>query len=121
MDEYKWNLYGAKTIDSIDKIAAVAELGAGLFGPEAEMAVKAVAEPLEWALKIPFAGYYTAKTSDWFAPVYFTAAEAASLVPYVGEIVDIKHVYLNRVRKTMRKQAAQSFIDNIVNKQVAFA
>jgi hypothetical protein len=118
--EYKWLLYGAKTVDSVDKIAAVVELGAGFFGPQAETGVKAVTEPLEAVLKIPYAVYYTAKAGDYVAPLYFAAVEAASLIPYLGEAVDFADLYVGRVRTQMRRKVADRFLENIVKKQTGF-
>ncbi|PIN79032.1 hypothetical protein COV16_05205 [Candidatus Woesearchaeota archaeon CG10_big_fil_rev_8_21_14_0_10_34_8] len=121
IQEYKWAIYGAKTVDSIDAVATAIELGAGLLGPQAEAGVKVVTEPIEWMTKIPYVTYYAVKSGDWFSPVYFTAAEALSLVPYAGAIVDFKHIYLNRLRKRMRKKAAEGFLENIIKKQVKLA
>lgn len=118
--EYKWLLYGAKTVDSVDKIAAVVELGAGFFGPEAETGVKVVTEPLEAVLKLPYAAYYTVKSQDYVAPLYFAAVEAASLIPYLGEAVDFADLYVGRVRTQMRKKVADRFLENIVKKGSSF-
>ncbi len=114
VQDYKWLLYGAKTVDSIDKIAAVVELGAGAFGPQAEVGIKVVTESLEAVTKIPYVSYYAGKTGDYVGVLYFAAAEAASLIPYVGEAVDVMHVYTNRLRSQLQKKAAKDFLENIV-------
>lgn len=116
LQEYKWMLYGAKTVDSIDKITAVAELGAGIFGPEAEMGVKAVTETAEAVAKLPYVAYYTVKSGDYVAPLYFVAAEAASLIPYAGEAVDFMDLYTNRIRQEIQKKTAKRFLEQIVKK-----
>lgn len=119
LQEYKWMLYGAKTVDSIDKITAVAELGAGIFGPEAEMGVKGITETAEYILKIPYTAYYAVKSGDYVAPLYFVAAEAASLIPYAGEAVDFMDLYTNRVRGQIQKKTAKRFLEEIVKKEKA--
>lgn len=116
LQEYKWMLYGAKTVDSIDKITAVAELGAGIFGPEAEMGVKAVTETAEAVAKLPYVAYYTVQSGDYVAPLYFVAAEAASLIPYAGEAVDFMDLYTNRIRQEIQKKTAKRFLEQIVKK-----
>lgn len=117
VQEYKWMLYGAKTVDSVDKLTAVAGLSVGLLGPEAEVGFKAVKEPLEYILKVPYTAYYTAKSKDYTAPLYFIAAEAASLVPYAGEAVDMMDMYTNRLRTQMQTKTAQRFLEKIIKKE----
>ena len=116
MQKYKWLLYGAKTLDSIDKLTAIVELGAGMFGPEAEIGVKGFTETLECIMKIPYAAYYAIKSKDYVAPLYFFAAEVASLVPYAGEAIDMMDLYTNKVRYQMQKKTAERFLKNIVKK-----
>jgi len=112
--EHKYDLYGAKFVDSVDRIAAGVELGSLLFGGVGEEAIKTVTEPIEWVTKGLYTGYYLYHTKDWTSVPYFTVMEVLSLLPVVGEAFDISNVYLNRLRKQIRKKAAGNFLEKIV-------
>jgi len=107
--EYKWDIYGAKAVDSLDKITSVIELGSTVFGGVGEEGVKLATEPVEWAAKGLYTVYYVAHSGDLAAIPYFTAAELASLIPWVGEAVDWADLYVNKTTKYMRKKAVENF------------
>lgn len=126
----KTYIKGGQLVDSWDRITsgldmaakAAGYLGAIPSGGTTAVVVEALSaaeEVVELAPKIPYAAYYAVKTGDYQAIPYWTAMEAASFIPVVGDLVDFKNIYLNRARKTFRKRTAASFLEKIAKGEVS--
>ncbi|MBI2064647.1 MAG: hypothetical protein HYT62_01175 [Candidatus Yanofskybacteria bacterium] len=105
-------LTGAKLIDSWDRLTSAASL-AGEAVAGAGQAASVLEEVVEGIPKVGYALYYSVKTGDYKAIPYFMAVEAASLIPIVGDIIDMSNLYINRARKTFRRKVAESFLERI--------
>jgi hypothetical protein len=94
-NEFKYNRFvtAGKWIDSLDKL--------GIFmGGE---------EPVEQLLKIPYALYYAYETKDYGALLYWGIHEVFSMIPVIGELADVRNIYVNRAKERMVKSIAKDF------------
>ena len=107
---------GAKGIDSWDRMTSslglIGESVSALGGPAIALS-KGVEEAIELAPKILYTPLYAAGTGDYGAIPYFMGVEALSLVPFVGQFVDLQNLYLERARKTFRKEASKEFMKRL--------
>jgi hypothetical protein len=105
--EYRGVLTGSKLVDSWDRVtSAMGLLGdaASPFSAGLGTLLSAGEEIVESIPKAIYALYYGAKTKDWKAIPYWTAAEAASFIPYLGDAIDMSNIYLHRARKITKEK-----------------
>jgi hypothetical protein len=105
--EYRGVLTGSKLVDSWDRVtSALGLLGdaAGPFSAGLGNLLSGGEEIVESIPKSIYAIYYGKKTKDWKAIPYWTAAEAASFIPYVGDAIDMSNIYIHRARKATKEK-----------------
>lgn len=105
--EYKGVLKGAKLVDKWDRVtSAVGLLGdaAGPFSGGIGNLISAGEEIPELIPKVFYGLYYGKKTKDWKAIPYWTAMEAASFIPYIGDAIDMSNIYIHRARKATKEK-----------------
>jgi hypothetical protein len=105
--EYKGVLTGSKLIDSWDRVTSAIGLAAdaaGSFSGGLGNLISAGEEIPELIPKALYAVYYGAKTKDLKAIPYWTAMEAASFIPYIGDAIDMSNIYVNRARKITKEK-----------------
>jgi len=110
--DYRGIITGSKVVDSWDRVTSsiglagqalnVILLGAGEVLSQGE-------EIIEEIPKAIYAIYYGAKTKDWKALPYWTALEAASHIPLIGDAIDFTNIYVNRARKITKEKAKKEF------------
>lgn len=105
-------LSGAKAIDSLDRITSGLSLLAESY-PGIGQVVSGLEEVGELAPKILYGTYYTIKSKDYKSIPYYALAEVASFIPFVGDVIDLKNLYINRARKTFRRRVAESFLEKL--------
>jgi len=105
--QYKGILKGSKLVDSWDRVTSAVGLMGDATGPFTAglgYAVSAAEEVPELIPKILYGVYYGIKTKDWKAIPYWTAMEAASFIPYLGDAIDMSNIYVNRARKATKEK-----------------
>jgi len=105
--QYKGILKGSKLVDSWDRVTSAVGLvgdAAGPFTGGLGYAVSVAEEIPELIPKILYGIYYGIKTKDWKAIPYWTAREAASFIPYIGDAIDMSNIYVNRARKATKEK-----------------
>lgn len=110
--KYKGVLKGARLVDSWDRVTSAIGLVGDAVGPftgGAGNIVSALEEIPELIPKAIYAVYYRAKTGDKKAIPYWTAAEAASFIPYVGDAIDMANIYVDRARKMTKEKVKKDF------------
>jgi len=110
--KYRGVIRGGKVVDSWDRVTSALGLAADAVGPFSGFLgnlLSAGEEIVELIPKGIYAAYYLTKTGDWKAIPYWTAAEAASFIPYLGDAIDMTNIYINRARKLTSKKAAEEF------------
>jgi hypothetical protein len=108
--KYKGVLYWAKIIDKWDRVTS----GIGLTLeaiPGIGTAASLVEEVGETIPKAIYALYYKKKTGDKAALYKWGTAEAASFIPYVGDLIDWSNIYINRARKKTKELVTKEFLD----------
>lgn len=119
-DKNKGVMYGARVIDSWDRVTSAAGLVAdvaGLFTAGVGNVISAAEEIPELIPKAVYGIYYVAKTGDVKSIPLWTLAEAASFIPFVGDAIDMTNIYINRARKIVKKKLKKEIKDNIIKKQ----
>ncbi|VVB79213.1 Uncharacterised protein [uncultured archaeon] len=106
--KYKGVLTGAKLVDSWDRVTSAIGMAAEVF-PGLGTLVDEGEELVELIPKGIYAVHYVHKTKDWKAPIYWTAAEAASFIPIVGDAIDMTNIYVNRARKVTKDAVKKEF------------
>lgn len=105
--EYKGILKGARLVDSWDRVTSGIGLIGDALGPFTGglgYAVSATEEIPELIPKAIYAIYYKRKTKDNKAIPYWSALEAASFIPYLGDAIDMSNIYVNRARKATKEK-----------------
>lgn len=105
--EYQGILKGAKLVDKWDRVtSAIGLLGdaAGPFSGGIGNLISAGEEIPELIPKVFYGLYYGKKTKDWKAIPYWTAMEAASFIPYIGDAIDMSNIYIHRARKATKEK-----------------
>lgn len=102
-------IVGARFIDTLDRVTSTIG-GLAEFVPGIGTAISEGEELLEMIPKIAYTGWYARGTSDYTSIPYFAAVELASMVPIVGDVVDISNTYVNRNHKKMRERIAERFL-----------
>jgi hypothetical protein len=110
--QYRRYLKGAKLIDSWDRVTSSIGLAAETF-PGVGHALSAGEEVIELGPKALYAAWYATGTSDYAFLPKIVAAEAASFIPVVGDLVDMKNLYVDRARTSMRQRAANEFLKRV--------
>lgn len=101
--KYRGVLIGSKLIDSWDRVTSAVGLAAETV-PILGNLISAGEEVVESIPKALYAVYYGVKTKDLKAIPYWMAAEAASLIPYLGDFIDMSNIYVNRARKATKEK-----------------
>jgi len=105
--QYRGVLTGSKLIDSWDRVTSAIGLAGDVVGPFSAglgNLFSAGEEVVELIPKAIYSVYYGAKTRDLKALPYWTAAEAASFIPYMGDAIDMANIYVNRARKFTKEK-----------------
>lgn len=105
--EYRGVLTGSKLVDSWDRVTSSVGLVADAAGPFSGglgNLISAGEEIPELIPKAIYALYYGAKTKDYKAIPYWTAIEAASFIPYLGDAIDMSNSYVDRARKITKEK-----------------
>jgi len=105
--DYRGVLTGSKLVDSWDRVTSAIGLAGDAIGPFTGgigNLVSAGEEIPELIPKALYAVYYGIKTKDLKAIPYWTAAEAASFIPYLGDLIDMANIYVNRARKITKEK-----------------
>ncbi len=110
--KYKGVIYWAKIIDKWDRVTSGLSMACELV-PGIGNVISAVEEIGETIPKAIYALYYKKKTGDTGALYRWGAAEAASFIPYVGDLVDWSNIYINRARKKTKEIITKEFLDLI--------
>lgn len=106
--KYRGVLTGAKLVDSWDRVTSTIGVAAEIF-PGLGTIVDEGEELVELIPKGIYAVHYMKKTKDWKGPLYWTAAEAASFIPIVGDAIDMTNIYVNRARKVTKQAVKKEF------------
>ncbi|MBP7708334.1 hypothetical protein KA107_01505 [Candidatus Pacearchaeota archaeon] len=104
---YRGVLTGSKLVDSWDRVTSAIGLVGDAVGPLSGglgYLVSAGEEIPELIPKAVYAIYYGIKTKDLKAIPYWTAMEAASFIPYIGDAIDMSNIYVNRARKATKEK-----------------
>ena len=105
--DYRGILTGSKLVDSWDRVTSAVGLVADAAGPFTGglgNLISAGEEIPELIPKVLYAVYYGIKTKDLKAIPYWTAMEAASFIPYIGDAIDMANIYVNRARKATKEK-----------------
>ncbi|MFH1503323.1 MAG: hypothetical protein ABIE36_01545 [Candidatus Diapherotrites archaeon] len=105
--EYKGVLRGARLVDSWDRVTSAIGMAGDALGPFTGglgYAVSAAEEIPELIPKAIYSIYYKNKTKDKKAIPYWSAMEAASFIPYIGDAIDMSNIYVNRARKATKEK-----------------
>lgn len=109
---YQGVMYGAKVVDSWDRVTSAFGLAADAAGPFSGgigHVLSAVEELAELIPKGIYSVYYLGKTGDMKALPIWAGAEAASFIPVVGDAIDMTNIYVNRARGLVKKKAIEDF------------
>ncbi len=106
--KYEGPVKWARAIDTWDKWASRAALAVEVLVPGAGLVAKLEEIP-ELVPKAIYASYYVSKTGDTNAIPYWAAIEAASLTHYVGNLIDMGDHYVERAKKTWKREATRNF------------
>jgi hypothetical protein len=109
-------IIGGELIDSYDVLSSAAGLGMDLFGPATSgvgTAASGLEDIIELGPKMIYAGLYARGMNDYGALVPFAVSEAASFIPVVGDLIDMKHLYADRARKRFRELVAERFLADV--------
>lgn len=109
-EKYKGPLYWGKIIDKWDRVTSTVGGLAELI-PGAGNAFSTLEEIPELIPKGIYAAYYVKKTGDWKAIPYWAAAEAASFIPWVGDLIDWTNIYMDRAKKKTKELVKKRFWD----------
>jgi hypothetical protein len=118
--KYKGIIYGGKLVDSWDRVTSsfgLAADAAGVFSGGVGNLLSAGEEIVEGIPKGIYSLYYLGKTGDWKALPLWAGAETLSLIPYLGDFIDMSNIYINRARK-YTKESVKSDFKNIVRKSL---
>lgn len=107
-------LKSAKAIDRWDRVTSAFGLAAD-FVPGIGTLASAMEEGVELIPKAIYAIKYKKITGDKKALKYWGTAEAASFIPYLGDLIDMSNIYLNRTRKTIKGNIQKEFL-GLLNK-----
>jgi len=110
--KYKGVIYGSKVVDSWDRVTSAIGLAADAVGPFSGgigTAISGAEEIVEGVPKGIYAVYYLAKTGDWKSIPIWGAAELASMIPYLGDAIDMTNLYVQRARKFVKKSVKKDF------------
>lgn len=105
--EYQGILKGSKLVDKWDRVTSAVGLVGDAVGPFSGgigNLISAGEEIPELIPKVFYGLYYAKKTKDWKAIPYWTAMEAASFIPYIGDAIDMSNIYINRARKATKEK-----------------
>lgn len=106
--KYGGPLYWGKIIDKWDRVTSGIGMACELI-PGVGNVASWIEEIGELIPKGIYAVYYKNKTGDKKAIPYWAGFEAASFIPYVGDLVDWTNIYFNRARKKTKEAVAESF------------
>ena len=110
--KYSGVITGAKMVDSWDRVTSAAGLladAAGVVSAGTGNVLSAVEEVAEGIPKGIYALYYRAKTGDWKSIPLWTEYEIASLIPFVGDAIDMTNIYVHRARKMTKEKVKKEF------------
>lgn len=113
---YKGVMTGGKLVDSWDRVVSGVRIISDAAAPASGGAGFLISALFNVADLIPkglYGVYYTAKTGDWKAAPMWTAYEAASFIPYVGEAIDFMNVYIDRARWFTKEKAKKEFMKTL--------
>jgi hypothetical protein len=114
--KYRGVIYGARVVDSWDRVTSALGLigdAVGPFSAGAGNLFSAGEEIVEGIPKGIYALYYLKKTGDKKAIPLWAGAEAASFIPYVGDAIDMTNIYVNRARRMTKEKAKEEFRRNL--------
>jgi len=109
--EYKGILTGSKLVDSWDRVTSAIGMTAdalGIVSGGLGNVISGLEEIPELIPKAVYAVYYGKKTKDWKSIPYWSAMEAASFIPGVGDAIDMTNIYVDRARKATKEKVKQN-------------
>jgi hypothetical protein len=116
LQENKYALYGAKAFDYANEVDRGIEAGTILLGPRAYMVAKK-ARPAHKALyRANYTALYTGLTRDFKGALYLGIDGLRELRKKNRDSEDLTLVH--RVRLRVQEQAADNFLDYVVNQQI---
>jgi len=110
--KYRGVLYGAKAMDSWDRVSSALGMAGSaidLVAPGFGTAISEAEEVVESIPKGIYAIYYGLKTGDWKALPLWAGYEALSFIPYIGDAIDFTNIYINRARQLTKTKAKEEF------------
>lgn len=111
-DEHHKYIAGAKVVDTTDRIMAAIG-GTVEFLPAYGTFARFLLNLAEVVPKLGYAAWYEHKSGDTGAFWHLAKREALSFIPYLGTIIDIKAIYLERVREHYLTTVANTFIERM--------
>ncbi len=105
---YEHLLKYAMAVDSIDRVVSVGEIGAGglTIGATEIILVPELLESIPKIPLIPIIGY----EFGWNKAIDLLVYEAVTLTPGIGDLMDLKNIYIEIVEKGIREQAYSNHI-----------
>jgi hypothetical protein len=111
---YNW----AKAIDKWDRYTSAIGLASEVV-PVIGNIFSEIEEVGELIPKSVYAVNYIKKTGDYMAVPYWALHELASFLPWIGELVDMKNIYINRTRKTIARAMKKRFFEKVAERNKA--
>lgn len=122
--EYQGILTGSKVVDSWDRVTSAIGMAAdavGIISGGLGNVVSGIEEIPELIPKVVYAVYYGKKTKDWKSIPYWSAMEAASFIPGIGDAIDMTNIYVDKARKATKekvKQEIRKVMDSGLEKKI---
>ncbi|HOW37045.1 MAG TPA: hypothetical protein PLK34_02250 [Candidatus Pacearchaeota archaeon] len=110
-NEYAGIIKGSKLVDSWDRVTSAIGMTAdalGIVSGGLGNVISGLEEIPELIPKAVYAVYYGKKTKDWKSIPYWSAMEAASFIPGVGDAIDMTNIYVDRARKATKEKVKQN-------------
>ncbi|HIH25140.1 TPA: hypothetical protein HA251_08970 [Candidatus Woesearchaeota archaeon] len=111
-NEHHKYIAGAKVVDTTDRIMAAIG-GTMELLPAYGTFARFLLNLAEVAPKLGYAAWYERKSGDKGAFWHIAKREALSFIPYLGTIIDMKAIYLERVREHYLTTVADRFIERM--------
>ena len=105
---YRSPIYWGRVIDKWDRITSAVGLASEVY-PITLGTISAAEEVLEMAPKILYGAYYAYKTHDLKALPYWALNELISFVPIIGDIADMRNIYVGRAQKRFALAVKKKF------------
>ncbi len=107
-ERYRGPIYWGKVIDKWDRVTSAVGL-LSEFCPATLGTISAAEDILEMAPKALYGAYYAYKTHDLKTLPYWFLNELASFTPFIGDLLDMRNIYVNQAQKRFALAVKKKF------------